>query len=177
MSTDIVHLYEQFADNVIDLDEYRKKVSSEPGPGQMRLFDVNGDPNPLFGPWFEKSVAALKFPKVEGLEGFETYEQVRSEIENAFFGNDETQHAIAMQGLILTLLLIKKNQRYGNSALQPMEVFAKGVTPRQRMGVRMDDKVNRLAKGLNNDDGEDALRDLAGYLLLMLAGEQTGALA
>lgn len=80
----------------------------------------------------------------------------------------DTQHAIAEVGVALTHLLLLKNQRYGNSALAPVEVFAHGITKRQRMAVRMDDKINRLKNGLgtNGGDGEHPGIDLAGYILL-----------
>lgn len=84
----------------------------------------------------------------------------------------ETQMAIAEVGIALTHLLLLKNQRYGNSALDPVEVFAKGMTKRQRMAVRMDDKINRLKNmGARTDDKEHAGIDLAGYLLLDIIAE------
>ena len=75
---------------------------------------------------------------------------------------------IAEAGLALTCLLIHKNNRYGNSALAPIEVFAKNVSPRERMAVRMDDKLNRMKNGLGDKggDGEHPGIDLAGYLIL-----------
>lgn len=81
---------------------------------------------------------------------------------------DSTQRQIAEVGVALTHLLLLKNQRYGNSALAPIEVFATGLTPRQRMAVRMDDKLNRLKNGLGTSggDGEHPGIDLAGYILL-----------
>lgn len=81
---------------------------------------------------------------------------------------DSIQRQIAEVGLALTHLLILKNRRYGNSALEPVEIFARGLTKRQRMAVRMDDKVNRLRNGLgtNGGDGEHPGIDLAGYILL-----------
>lgn len=90
--------------------------------------------------------------------------------------NDEvtdTQRAIAEVGIALTTLLLLKNARYGNSALQPVEVFAHGLTTRQRMAVRMDDKINRLKNGLgtNGGDGEHPGIDLAGYILLDIIAE------
>jgi hypothetical protein len=89
------------------------------------------------------------------------------------FGDDSTQKQIAEVGIALTALLIYKNQRYGNSALDPVEVFTKGLTKRQRMAVRMDDKVNRLKNGLGarTDDKEHAGIDLAGYILLDVIAE------
>lgn len=84
-----------------------------------------------------------------------------------------TQRAIAEVGVALTSLLLLKNQRYGNSALAPVEVFAQGISKRQRMAVRMDDKINRLKNGLgtNGGDGEHPGIDLAGYILLDIIAE------
>lgn len=84
-----------------------------------------------------------------------------------------TQRQIAEVGIALTHLLLLKNRRYGDSALRPVEVFATGLTRRQRMAVRMDDKVNRIARGLgtHGDDGEHPGLDLAGYLVLDIIAE------
>lgn len=81
---------------------------------------------------------------------------------------DEVRRLIAEAGIRLTCLLINKNARYGNSALEPVSVFAQDISPQQRMAVRMDDKVNRIVRGqgINGGDGEDPRVDLAGYLLL-----------
>lgn len=81
---------------------------------------------------------------------------------------DETKRLIAEAGIRLACLLINKNIRYGNSALDPISVFARDLSPEQRMAVRMDDKVNRIVHGLGTDggDGEDPRVDLAGYLIL-----------
>lgn len=75
---------------------------------------------------------------------------------------------IAIYGLMLTDLLLMKNERYGNSATDPISVFAKDISTRDRMRVRMDDKVSRLMRGGSFDDNEDPRIDLAGYLLLDL---------
>lgn len=87
--------------------------------------------------------------------------------------NADTRRAIVEVGLAITALLLYKNERYGNSALAPIEVFAQGLTPRQRMAVRMDDKLNRLKNGLGTKggDGEHPGIDLAGYLLLDIIAE------
>lgn len=71
---------------------------------------------------------------------------------------------IAKQVLQLGALLLKKNAAYGNSALEPVSVFSKGLSAASRMAVRMDDKISRLARGAT--DGEDVLMDLAGYIVL-----------
>jgi len=87
--------------------------------------------------------------------------------------DNKTQQEIAEVGIALTHLLLLKNRRYGDSALQPLDIFARNMTPRERMAVRMDDKLNRIRNGLgaNGGDGEHPAIDLAGYLLLdVIAG-------
>ena len=85
----------------------------------------------------------------------------------------ETLKEIAEVGTALTCLLLFKNMRYGDSALAPVEVFAQGLTPRQRLAVRMDDKINRISRGLGTggNDGEHPGIDLAGYLVLDIIAE------
>ena len=63
-------------------------------------------------------------------------------------------------------LLIAKNKSYGNSFAEPANVFAKGLTPEQQLFVRIDDKINRIAKGAEYAD-EDTVLDLVGYLILL----------
>lgn len=59
--------------------------------------------------------------------------------------------------------LVKKNESYGNSALDPVRIFSK-ADPVEQINVRIDDKLSRMARG--NDYGEDVELDLIGYLLL-----------
>lgn len=61
-------------------------------------------------------------------------------------------------------LLLEKNRRYGNSALQPMRVFSK-ADPIEQINVRLDDKLSRVLAA-QADDEEDAEFDLLGYLVL-----------
>jgi hypothetical protein len=66
-------------------------------------------------------------------------------------------------------MLIKKNEAYGNSALNPLRIFAKGDRL-EGLRVRMDDKLSRLARG--NADDEDVVLDLLGYLLIYRIAQQ-----
>ena len=97
------------------------------------------------------------------------------EISKALFDppEDSTARQIAEVGVAMTHLLLLKNRRYGDSALEPIDVFASGLTTRQRMAVRMDDKLNRMKNGLGTDggDGEHPGIDLVGYLLLDIIAE------
>ena len=64
-------------------------------------------------------------------------------------------------------LLLKKNQAYGNSALEPIRVFSKANSCEQSL-VRIDDKLNRIKQGANIlSEDEDVLQDLIGYLILL----------
>ena len=61
-------------------------------------------------------------------------------------------------------MLVEKNRKYGNAALEPCRVFAKSDTLEQ-IRVRIDDKLNRI-KNRQNDEDEDVIKDLIGYLIL-----------
>jgi len=63
-------------------------------------------------------------------------------------------------------LLLKKNQAYGNSALNPVRIFSKASTKEQIL-VRIDDKLNRIKQGNSSLDDEDVIQDLVGYLILL----------
>jgi hypothetical protein len=67
-------------------------------------------------------------------------------------------------------LLHAKNAAYGDSALNPLRVFAT-ADPIEQIRVRIDDKLSRLARGTNYAD-EDTVLDLAGYLILLLVAEK-----
>lgn len=62
-------------------------------------------------------------------------------------------------------MLIDKNRKYGNSALEPIRCFSKS-NPVEQIKVRIDDKISRLKSG-QSDDTEDAELDLLGYLVLL----------
>lgn len=63
-------------------------------------------------------------------------------------------------------LLIQKNRKYGNAALNPCRIFSKTNKVEQLL-VRCDDKLNRI-KNRQNDEDEDPIKDLIGYLILIL---------
>ena len=63
-------------------------------------------------------------------------------------------------------LLLEKNAAYGDSALKPSNIFARGSAV-ENIACRIDDKFMRIKnKGLN-DATEDTLQDLIGYLILL----------
>lgn len=109
---------------------------------------------------------------LEGLPEGWTPDAAMISVANAFTAWGP-QRDIATVGLALTHLLLLKNQRYGNSALDPVAIFAPQLSARERMAVRMDDKLSRISRGLgtNGGDGEHPGVDLAGYLLLDIIAE------
>ena len=61
-------------------------------------------------------------------------------------------------------LLLEKNRKYGNSALEPCRIFSKADSIEQ-INVRIDDKLNRILNRQSDED-EDVELDLIGYLVL-----------
>ncbi len=62
-------------------------------------------------------------------------------------------------------LLLEKNRKYGDSALNPCRIFAKSDSVEQ-IKVRIDDKLNRI-RNEQGDEDEDVVQDLIGYLVLL----------
>ena len=63
-------------------------------------------------------------------------------------------------------LLIAKNLKYGNSALEPLGVFSQ-LSAKEGLLVRIDDKLKRIKNGSLEKDDEDVVNDLIGYLILL----------
>lgn len=74
---------------------------------------------------------------------------------------------ILVQCLEICALLLEKNISYGNSALDPISIFAKDVDPGKQIDIKIDDKLSRLKRG-SEFQGDDTILDLAGYLVLKL---------
>ena len=79
----------------------------------------------------------------------------------------ETQMEIAKVCEDVKELLLYKNLKYGNSAIDPIRIFSKCDNTEQLL-VRIDDKLNRIKHGENIlYDDEDVIQDLIGYLVLL----------
>ena len=63
-------------------------------------------------------------------------------------------------------LLKEKNKAYGNTALNPTNVFSK-LSATEAICARIDDKLARIKNKGINDETEDTVDDLIGYLLLL----------
>lgn len=62
-------------------------------------------------------------------------------------------------------MLLEKNRKYGDSALNPCRIFSRSDAMEQ-IKVRIDDKLSRI-KSAQNDEDEDVITDLIGYLVLL----------
>jgi hypothetical protein len=63
-------------------------------------------------------------------------------------------------------MLIEKNRKYGNSALEPLGVFSQ-LSAKEGLLIRIDDKLKRIKNGSLEKDDEDVVNDLIGYLVLL----------
>ena len=79
--------------------------------------------------------------------------------------SSKTQFAIAQICDEIKEMLIEKNKSYGDSALNPVRIFAKSDSVEQ-LHVRIDDKLSRITRG-GSYVGDNDLNDLIGYLILL----------
>lgn len=68
-------------------------------------------------------------------------------------------------------LLLAKNRKYGNSALEPIRVFSR-ADPVEQIRTRLDDKLSRL-RNQQPDEDEDVIQDILGYLILLKIAQKT----
>ena len=78
----------------------------------------------------------------------------------------ETQEQIVIVCDSIRDLLLEKNRKYGDSALNPRRTFSKADAVEQ-IKVRIDDKLNRIENTGFTSVDEDTLQDLIGYLVLL----------
>lgn len=79
---------------------------------------------------------------------------------------------IVAECLRLANFLLEKNQRYGDSALNPLRVHSSAHVIEQ-LRVRMDDKLSRMIRGQHA--GEDPALDYVGYWVLLQIAEARDA--
>mgnify|MGYP000073578800 CR=1 FL=1 len=71
----------------------------------------------------------------------------------------------------LNELLLEKNNAYGDSALSPLGVFS-SCSASIGLKVRLDDKLKRIANSGLIQDTEDTLKDIAGYIILLMIAKE-----
>ena len=77
----------------------------------------------------------------------------------------QTQIDIATTCDSVKELLLEKNRKYGDSALNPVRIFSKS-DPVEQINVRLDDKLSRI-RNQQSDEDEDVIDDAIGYLVLL----------
>tara|TARA_R100000935_G_scaffold791_3_gene2819 strand:+ start:170 stop:508 length:339 start_codon:yes stop_codon:yes gene_type:complete len=81
--------------------------------------------------------------------------------------SSDTEFLIEEIGQDIIKLLKSKNKAYGNTANNPPQIFSK-LSAKEGILARIDDKLSRITKlGFDNNDSEDTLKDLIGYLILL----------
>jgi hypothetical protein len=83
-----------------------------------------------------------------------------------FLSMDDFSFQVSSYLLEIRELLINKNLKYGNSALEPLGVFSQ-LSAKEGLLVRIDDKLKRIKNGSLEKDDEDVINDLIGYLVLL----------
>ena len=77
------------------------------------------------------------------------------------------QFAIDLEETLVEIknMLLEKNRKYGDAALNPKRIFSRAGVQEQ-IKVRLDDKISRLANQQTDED-EDPATDMLGYLILL----------
>ena len=73
---------------------------------------------------------------------------------------------ILVAGLDVVEMLLEKNISYSNSAMDPLNVLS-NATPEDQIKMHIDNKLTRL-KYQKEFQNEDSLKDLAGYVILLM---------
>lgn len=79
--------------------------------------------------------------------------------------NESTSVSIAQECDRIKEMLLEKNRKYGDSALNPQRIFSR-ADPVEQIKIRIDDKLSRI-RNQQPDDNEDTIDDLIGYLILL----------
>jgi len=84
-----------------------------------------------------------------------------------------TQNSIKWTCNEIRDLLLAKNKAYGDSAIEPENIFSK-LDNAQAICARIDDKLSRIKNVGLDDRTEDTLDDLIGYLILLKVAREHG---
>ena len=77
----------------------------------------------------------------------------------------KTEYLIKQIGQEVIDLLLEKNKAYGDTANDPPQIFSK-LSAKEGILARIDDKLSRIKQVGINDQTEDTMLDLIGYLIL-----------
>lgn len=79
----------------------------------------------------------------------------------------DTREKIERVGAEIISLLVSKNKDYGDSATNPVNIFSDGDAVKS-LCARIDDKISRIKQKGIYDKTEDSVKDLTGYLILLI---------
>ena len=85
----------------------------------------------------------------------------------------DTQHKIIEITNAMRDLLLYKNEKYGDSALKPKQIFYKGDAVNSIL-IRLDDKLGRIMANGDNTPRINDVADIIGYCMLLLIGIGVG---
>lgn len=85
----------------------------------------------------------------------------------------DTQHKIIEIMNAMRDLLLYKNEKYGDSALNPKHIFYKGDAVNSIL-IRLDDKLGRITANGDNTPRVNDVADIIGYCMLLLIGIGVG---
>ena len=135
------------------MTRWEYEMNSELKDLEKELVEANGEFDPTIAQELRKEVT---FPYTHSVE---------IEMESRF---DES----VWDTLIgIFFMLIEKNRKYGDSALNPARIFSKASNIEQ-LKVRLDDKLSRI-KNAQDDEDEDVIADLIGYLVLLTIARES----
>ena len=80
---------------------------------------------------------------------------------------ENTQQKISEITEAMRDLLLYKNQKYGDSALKPKQIFYKGEATDSIM-IRLDDKLGRIMANTDTTPRINDVADIIGYCTLLL---------
>ena len=85
----------------------------------------------------------------------------------------DTQHKIIEITNAMRDLLLYKNEKYGDSALKPKQIFYKGDAVNSIL-IRLDDKLGCITANGDNTPRINDVADIIGYCMLLLIGIGVG---
>ena len=81
----------------------------------------------------------------------------------------DVQDKISLVCKNIEKILLHKNKKYGNSALEPLGIFAKNLTAEDGIKQRLDDKLKRIQMTpIDKQFAKNDLYDIVGYCLLLI---------
>lgn len=88
-------------------------------------------------------------------------------MENTLVAETETQKKISDITDAMKDLLLYKNQKYGDSAINPKKIFYKGDSTNSIL-IRLDDKLGRIISNTEDKPRINDVADIIGYCTLLL---------